>query len=578
MAVYDRTQGQVSTASQATPALPSKDISSILVRSLQTALEGTDSGDDSLPDKIADGINKSDLVKVQKGGVSKSGGGSPIDSLLSGGEKDRTKAYEKHLKKEEDAEKKARAERAKRDREIEKAFDTTLRGLSTFAQNPLKGLDNALQAGFKGLFKFGDRLLNKSVGDIGKDMKKMAATVTAPARAVGGALKGIVGGGAAVAKIVSGNALPKATAVKEESKGEKDAKEAKEGKVEKKRDKQAGDQLAAIQSTNLTVGMIFGKIAAFAVGIAAIALLVPIIAGKLTELVLNFKYAAKETPIKFGVFMRKAKAVLFGGLFDLASKLKWPGMLGGGSFLNPALTDEEKAERNTLANTELVKDYEAGKTKIEKLEKEQQAYEALKSKKASGQTLTNEENRQLALYQNTDMEGKAKQLQELKGNVAFWEQNENIKRWNELNEPGGISFTEKYKKEAEEYERQAYHDLYSEDLKNGKITKAQAAWIMSKGGATKSPELMAEMVQHYQEGGPYAAETGMEAFARRGKEVGAQLHNVFGELGHNLAVSTKRNYERHTASTDAELGKAVANYQTNNTNIVVSTSETMGTN
>lgn len=606
MAVYERNQGQLPPSSNTMPALPSRDIGSIIVRSLQNALSADSGGDDELPDKIAEGINRSDLMNGQKkGGVSQNGEGgnskSPIDNLLKGGETARTKAYEKHLKKEEDAEKKARREREARDMAAAKAFETTLRGLSTFAQNPLKGLDNALQAGFKGLFKFGNNLMHKSLGDINKDMKKAVGVVTAPAREVGNLVKGtfttaaavgeVVGGG--VAKVVGKGGIQKPAVeasdvaseksgktkvakVKGEEKGgetkqDKDKKEVKEANVEKKRDKQAGAQLAETAKTNLTVGMIFGKLVALAIGLAAVAVLIPIIAGHLADLVLNFKYAAKETPVKFGAFMRKAKAVLFGGLYELAGKLKWP--WGGGSLLDPSLSKEEKAEKEELSQNEMVKSYINAQTDAERYKKVMESDEYQKRKAMY-------ERGEMSEMDKAHFEKEEAKMKKTFENLKFYEGTAVVKRWNELNlDPTKAG--ERMMAEAENWENEEYGKLYQGMLERGEMTANQAAWAMTKGGASKSgaaAQVISEFTDKVRKGeASFAPETGLEAGKRRGLQVEDDFVNLFGELGHNLFRSTKSTYQkRNTADPNATLDKAVQNYHNTVNNITTATPSNMG--
>ena len=553
------------------PALPSKDISTILVRSLQNALSAdSGGGDDELPDKIAEGINRSDLVGGQKkGGVAQNGEGnakSPIDNLLKGGETARTKAYEKHLKKEEDAEKKARQERLIRDRNIEKAFDTTLRGLSTFAQNPLKGLDNALQAGFKNLFKFGDKLLNTSVKDVAngivkpfKNIKNGAMNAITTTVAVGK----VMGGG--IARLAGKSGVNKGG----ETKQEKDEKSAKEGKVEKKRDQQAKDQLAETAKTNLTVGMIFAKIALVVAAIAAIAVLVPIIVGKLADLVLSFKYAAKETPVKFGAFMLKAKAALFGGLYDLVGKLKWP--WGGGSLLDPSLSKEEKAEKEELSQNEMVKSYINAQTDAERYKKVMESDEYQKRKEMY-------ERGEMSEMDKAHFEKEETKMKRTFENLKFYEGTAVVKRWNELNlDPTKAG--ERMMAEAEDWEDKEYGKLYKGMLERGELTAANAAWAVTKGGAAKSQSAMQAIKEHIDSGGTFAEETSTEAVRRKGLKVAEDLANTFGELAHNLVKSTKEgSYKRKNWSdSEGQVRDAINNYNVVHNNVTTSTPNNMGT-
>lgn len=600
MAVYERNQGQLPPSSNAMPALPSRDIGSIIVRSLQNALSADSGGDDELPDKIAEGINRSDLMNGQKkGGVSQNGEGgnskSPIDNLLKGGETARTKAYEKHLKKEEDAEKKARREREARDRAAAKAFETTLRGLSTFAQNPLKGLDNALQAGFKGLFKFGNNLMHKSLGDIGKDMKKAVGVVTAPAREVGKLAKGVITTTFAVGKVVGGGVAKaigkggiqkaaveasdvaseksgkaKVAKVKGEEKGgetkqDKDKKEVKEANVEKKRDKQANAQLAETAKTNLTVGMIFGKLAALAIGLAAAAVLIPIIAGKIADLIITVKRSFKEAPANFSVMLTKAKGALMGGLYQLAGDLRWPkiGPWGGGTFLDPGLSDAEKKELADLKHTELVEDYNKAKERLNSIS-------LVEEKLASGRELTTTE--QLLWGNESERNAEKARLQE---NVTFWEQNEQIKRYNLLSGPIDKEvMVAKINAENEGKVAKIWNEHYS-DL--SQLTAREARDIMNAGSAKYGDALIGRLADYVKGGGTFQAETGVEAVSRRGSNVSAELQNVGGELVHNLTVSTKDKYKRHEGiNPETDLQKAVQNYHNTVNNITTATPSNMG--
>ena len=613
MAVYERNQGQLPPSSNAMPALPSRDIGSIIVRSLQNALSADSGGDDELPDKIAEGINRSDLMNGQKkGGVSQNGEGgnskSPIDNLLKGGETARTKAYEKHLKKEEDAEKKVRREREARDRAATKAFETTLRGLSTFAQNPLKGLDNALQAGFKGLFKFGNNLMHKSLGDINKDMKKAVGVVTAPARAVGGLVKGTVTTALAVGKVVGGGVAKavgeggiqkaaveasdvaseksgktKVAKMKGEEKGgetkqDKDKKEVKEANIEKKRDKQANAQLAETAKTNLTVGMIFGKLAALAIGLAAAAVLIPIIAGKIADLIITVKRSFKEAPASFSVMLSKAKGALMSGLYQLAGDLKWPkiGPWGGGTFLDPGLSDSEKEELATLENTDLIKDYNNAKSALKNYSVAEASANRLKeieSKVESGQKLSSDEGQ---LWNKRDSIRKtAEEGRKLREKIEFWEQNELVKRYNLLSGPiDKEAMVAKINAESEGKVAKIWDEHYS-DL--SKLTAREAADIMNAGTEKYGDALIGRLAEYVNKGGTFQAETGVEAVSRRGSNVSAELQNVGGELVHNLTVSTKDKYKRHEGiNPETDLQKAVQNYHNTVNNITTATPSNMG--
>lgn len=393
MATYTRTQISDSNSNNSPPALPSVDIGSVIVRSLQQVIEATNGNEvteSDLSGKITKGINDSDLVKNDKSGDSNSPS-NPLNKLLVDNDKkgqiEKKKSYDKHLEKLLKDEEKARS---KRELAIEKAVDSTLRGINTFAQNPLKGLNNAIEFGIKGIFKVTDKLMNKTMGEIGSDIKKGAKTALMPITETGKLVKGAGVGIATVANLVKGkdknvevkNAKEAEVLTADElkkvitegvdesdvadengsdkdsgnkdggSKQEEDKRNAKEANIEKKRDGQANEQLAAVKGTNLTLGLVLMKIGAVAIAVTAALVLFPILVAKVTDLLIRVKEGFRDIKVKVPILIDKFTAKLKAGAYALFAQLRVPGigylMKGNATSADLSRRDDLKEKRDEL--------------------------------------------------------------------------------------------------------------------------------------------------------------------------------------------------------------------------------------
>ena len=570
MAVYDRTQGQVSSSSSNLPALPSVDIGSVLVRSLQTALEGSGGDESDLPDKIAEGINRSNLIKGQKGGVSKSSNStsvskSPVDNLLNAEEKKRTKSYESHLKRQEDAEKKAREERAKRDQAIEKAFDATLKGLSTFAQNPLKGLDNALQGGFKLAFKGLDRAFaalpffkDKKDGKDGKagggknggsgDSKN--GNVISPAELKAtlldsytsskeiAAIANVVGNESNFQKNIAAAIVDKRDLADEKkkedkkSKGEKDKEEAKEGKIEKKRDAQAGEQLAATKGTNL----LMGKIVEGVVGLGIVAVFLPIIKGLIGRLIVNISNFFKTLPARVKVAMVNFTTGIQKVLLPLFQKIPhWGSNLSEEEQEAKKITGKEFAKQNKQAkkNAEgalsMMLDEEKQMKALESAGKTDSAeYKQLKRDYAANSKLFND------IKAGTTPEGK-RYLELLEKDSRGGETVESL-------EAGRVAQVQKI-----------WEDQALAMSENGTLTKAQFEYLNKQAGGFSN-----DFVKDIESRG-FAKETRMEQWDRTGTEYKNALVGTVKQTGNDIFGNVSVNEFGPGAKHDVRVNTVVYN-------------------
>lgn len=569
MAVYDRTQGQVSSSSSNLPALPSVDIGSVLIRSLQTALEGNGGDDSDLPDKIAEGINRSNLIKGQKGGVSKSSNStsvskSPIDNLLNAEEKKRTKSYESHLKRQEDAEKKAREERAKRDQTIEKAFDATLKGLSTFAQNPLKGLDNALQGGFKLAFKGLDRAFTAlpffkdkkdgkdGGGKNGGSGDSKNGNVISPAELKAtlldsytsskeiAAIANVVGNEAnfqkniavAIADRHTGDLADEKKKEDRKPKGEKDKEEAKEANIEKKRDTQAGEQLAATKGTNLLMGKIVGGVAALGI----VAVFLPIIKGLIGRLVVNISNFFKTLPARVKVAMVNFTTGIQKLLLPLFQKIPhWGSNLSEEEQEAKKITGKEFAKQNKQAKKDaegalsMMLDEEKQMKALESAGKTDSAeYKQLKRDYAANSKLFND------IKSGTTPEGR-RYLELLEKDSRGGETVESL-------EAGRVAQVQKI------WEEQAL--AMSE---NGTLTKAQFEYLNKQAGGFSN-----DFVKDIESRG-FAKETRMEQWDRTGTEYKNALVGTVKQTGNDIFGNVSVNEFGPGAKHDVRVNTVVYN-------------------
>lgn len=331
MAVYDRNDTNLPAVSSS--QLPSVDVSSILIKSLQTAMGNVPSESEDLADQITEGINNSDLVKQKKSDVGKStNSNSPLDALL--------KSNNESVKKQEKAnndyllrkEKRELTLLEKQEKLLEKKVDTAMKEANTFSKNPLKGfndfLENGIKKGFGSLFK----LSHKTLGEIGKDAKNgfkgVASTLAMPAKLIGtgfATIKNLVASQSS--SLVESNnvkdaaktsqeketktesltnqiteAINNSDLIDEEKKRELKEKEkevkqeTKEANVEKKRDAQANELAKSNMLVNTSLGKIVGSVATVALAAGLIYTGFPIAYAHIKDTIIGIKQGF----IKFG--------------------------------------------------------------------------------------------------------------------------------------------------------------------------------------------------------------------------------------------------------------------------------------
>ena len=371
MATYSRTTNTPATqTSQSLPAvrtsgsaqMGSMELGEIIVRSLETVQEslGRDEvpvGYEQIEKAVTTGINKSILGKQNKGNLAatKNGivaqTGSASDKALA--QYWEQKKYQDWKKEQERQKKLDDEERKRREENWNKKVDEAFKNINSFSQNPLKGLSDALDKGVKGLFKSVGNVMNKSLGEIGGDIKKGAGTVkdnallmgkllTSPLRGVGNAA---IYGAAGISAIKdrmksgsssgsssssdigslisdeseekiatvsssggSGDAIKDAKAksemaslIDENEEDEKEKEKTQEEQTEKLGELTKGQEKQMKQS-DLKLGVVIG-------GIAALAAAIPAAAGVILPFINNIPYYREELKVKFGLLFNGPNSI-----------------------------------------------------------------------------------------------------------------------------------------------------------------------------------------------------------------------------------------------------------------------------
>lgn len=308
MAVYDRNDTNLPAVSSS--QLPSVDVSSILIKSLQTAMGNVPSENEDLADQITEGINNSDLVKKKKSDVGKSGNSnSALDALLKSNNesaKKQEKANNDYLIRKE---KRELALLDKQEKLLEKQIDTAMKAANTFSKNPLKGfndfLENGIKKGFGSLFKLSHKTLGEISNDAKKGFKSVTSTLAMPAKVIGtgfATIKNLVTSQSS-SLVKSGNVKNAVKTSQEKEKAvelkekEKEVKqEAKEANIEKKRDAQANEVAKSNLLMNTSLAKIVGSVAAVALAAGLIYTGAPIAYAHLNDTIIGIKQGF----IKFG--------------------------------------------------------------------------------------------------------------------------------------------------------------------------------------------------------------------------------------------------------------------------------------
>ena len=310
MATYSRTQTQTRTSS---PILPSVDLGSIIVRSLETSLKDLDTGDSKdMSEAITDGINKSVIGKPSdplSNKNRKNSAGNNINALTKE-EKDFQKLKKKNLQDEEKQRKNTLKDMAKGYVDLFKNLESNLKGtfektfsaVATFTNNPLEGFDKGLQAVIKGSLGAVDKLMNTQIklpgakNDGSKEDKERLAPVTTLINEKSSKfeeqMKALIDDNKIGNEKISSNLVQLSNQIKtNERKGDgRHSQNVKEGAVkEKKRSADAEKISGGIAQTNLVLGTIGQTITMVALGIIAALIAAPIVLGRISEGILRLK-------------------------------------------------------------------------------------------------------------------------------------------------------------------------------------------------------------------------------------------------------------------------------------------------
>ena len=386
MATYSRSsnlpattsQSQVPSTSSASSVsqMGSKELGSILIRSLETVQQALDGGDvpvnaEQIEQAVTKGINKSVIAKgMGKGGVVAQSGSAADKALANYWEQKKYNEW----KKEQDRQKKLDdEERKRREDNWNKKVDEAFQNINSFSKNPLKGFSDMLDKGVKGLFKGVGHTMDKSFGEIGKDIKDGFGKALAPAKAVGtlvgsgiGAAKnGVIAGAAGVSaikdkiaskKVATGQATESGAAMGDliESDDEKQLeKEEQEQEVQQEQSEKMGELVEEQKKSNKLAELKFGLVIA---GIAGVVAAIPAIAGAILPVINNIPNHLKDAGVKIAALVSGPNSILnqvMLGVEKVLDKVRIPGI----GKLFGDMTDDEKADYKNLKGQEDIKEY-----------------------------------------------------------------------------------------------------------------------------------------------------------------------------------------------------------------------------
>jgi hypothetical protein len=327
--------------------LPSVDLGSIIVRSLETSLKDLDTRDSKdMSDAITEGINKS-IIGKPNGPLSNKNGknfaGNNINALTKE-EKELQKLKKKNLQDEDKQRKSILKDMAKGYADLFKNLESNLKGtfektfsaLNTFTNNPLEGFDKGLQAVIKGSLGAVDKVMNTQIklpgskSDGSKADKEKLAPVTTLINEKSAKfeeqMKALIDDNKSGNEKISSNLVQLSNQIKaNERKGDgRHTQDVKEGAIkEKKRSSQADSINKGIATTNLTLGTIGQTITMVALGVLAFLATWPVIRGKVSELLLKAQEMfTKFFDVTLPNLVNKIKVWLPVLITDLVEKLK----------------------------------------------------------------------------------------------------------------------------------------------------------------------------------------------------------------------------------------------------------------
>ena len=343
--------------------LPSKELSDVIVKAFDTAFNQFNTQNNYQTNNI-----NGNLV----GGLADTSISDYYKNLL----KQSLEKEEKQKKKDAENEKKAKEEQRKREfAEYQKNIQTAMDELSKWANNPLQGVSDLIDNGFKKMFTGIQSVWNKPVAEIGPQLKETAGKLIRPIAVwgdVAAAVKGfsevvkekgeklekvdmdsLISGESGTSIEASGRITSKPIAISKEQ-SDKVAQVEKENKVQSS--KQTAEIVAATSGVGMTVGGLFTQyVLPIVLGIGALVVLFPMIyeffAGEFRKFI---DYTLPLMNINTQEKIENFKV----GLMNKLSEFSWPDSIifgesagkpifGGGRF-----TDMNSEDRHTYVSNQ----------------------------------------------------------------------------------------------------------------------------------------------------------------------------------------------------------------------------------
>ena len=357
MAVYSRnTASNISSSSNIGPSIPSMDLGSIIVKSLETSLKDVDTDSENLSQSITDGINKSVLGKKDD---SKNTAATilkaeqEIQKIKKKNEEDDDKRKKSFFKKMFDS---YNSLFKNFESNLKGGFEKTFSSLSTFTENPLMGFDKGLQSVIKGALGTVDKIANAPLPSLKKkneDKDAQEGELSSRSSLIGSQLNQIAASTQSnllISQQQNKNELKHNNDIEKETKDNR-KEDKKEGAIkEKKRSEDSEKINQGIVKTNLTLGSLVGKIAGIAIGVVAIGSILPILLGKGAELVLLVKEKIagfiSMIPTYFQNLMNTFGTVIENLLIDLKQAFMPIIQKIGGAFIKFTMIGKSEDEKN----------------------------------------------------------------------------------------------------------------------------------------------------------------------------------------------------------------------------------------
>ncbi len=389
MAVYSRggnlpttSSGGSITTTQTTP-LASKDLGTIIVRSLQTVADSLSGGDvpvsySDVERAVTKGINKSDLVKKGLKNGSLTSSGKADSALAAKYEQDKFIKWQEWQRKLQKEDEKDREEKRRRDEEIfnktKAKVEETWNSIATGLRNPLKGISDTLDKSVKNfstgfVMGFKSTLSNKNTVTRGASVANVTSSpeVSSISQKVTDLSDLIKDNFDKIEDNQESNNDDIQRLIIDDEKETKQDEDEKKGKEnEDKKAKKA--QLGATMSIGTAVGAAVGKVVAvvtlLGLTFAVLSQLFILAKGKIYEMleqspakwdmrIANVVGRIKVIPDKVGLAIQYA-----------LSQIHFPGFKYGG--LSDAEEDEKESLKAEIEKNEAMKDYyDAQKSKRE---------------------------------------------------------------------------------------------------------------------------------------------------------------------------------------------------------------------